>query len=187
MEPFVIKYFIVVFSLLFSTLPALAAPPNPHTFVPNRGVKPSKVMAVYMKGTITKGVHDVIYVWNRSYPVPVQQIGDLVRIFKYLSDSPVMPKQMLENEEFQLYRVLNTKKMIKALDRFQKDVDKAYRALFEYSSLVIGSKDGSMNKAYKALFRDMKRMVKSYNHLAEVTNREYRKKVMPYYKLNYKK
>ena len=182
-----IKYFIVVFSLFFSTLSVVAAPPNPHTFVPNRGVKPSKVMAAYMKGNITKGVHDVIYVWNRSYSVPVQQIGDLVRIFKYLSDSPVMPKQMLKNEEFQLYRVLNTKKMIKALDRFQKDVDKAYRALFEYSSLVIGSKDGSMNKAYKALFRDMKRMVKSYNHLAQVSNREYRKKVMPYYKLNYKK
>ncbi len=98
-----------------------------------------------------------------------------------------MPKQMLENEQFQLYRVLDTKKMIKALDRFQADLNKTYKTLFEYSSLIVGSKDGSMNKVHKALFRDMKRMVKSYNHLAQVTNKQYRKKVMPYYKLDYKK
>ena len=173
--------------LLFSVLPLLAAPPNPHTFVPNRGIKPSKVMAVYMKGNITKGVHDVIYVWNRTYSAPARQIADLMNLFKYLSDSPVIPKQMLENEQFQLYRVLDTKKMIRALDRFQADLNKTYKTLFEYSSLIIGSKDGSMNKVHKTLLRDMKRMVKSYNHLAQVTNKQYRKKVMPYYKLNYKK
>lgn len=182
-----VKYLIVVSALLFSALPILAAPPNPHTFVPNRGIKPSKVMAVYMKGTITKGVRDVIYVWNRTYSAPARQIADLMNLFKYLSDSPVMPKQMLENEQFQLYRVLDTKKMIKALDRFQADLNKTYKTLFEYSSLIVGSKDGSMNKVHKALFRDMKRMVKSYNHLAQVTNKQYRKKVMPYYKLDYKK
>jgi len=183
----VIKYLALIFILLYPALPAVAAPPNPHTFVPNRGIRPSKVMAAYMKANIVKSVRQVIYIWNRSYAAPIQQIGDLVRTFKYLSDSPVIPKQMLENEEFQLYRVLDTKKMIKALDRFQTDADKAYKALFEYSSLVIGSKDGSMNKAYKTLTRDMKRMVRSYNNLAKVTNGQYGQKVMPYYKLNYKK
>ena len=182
-----IKYLTLVFILLFSVPSAVAAPPNPHTFVPNRGIKPSKVMAAYMKGNITKNVRNVIYVWNHSYKVPSLQIVDLMRIFKYLTESPKLPKQMLENEEFQLYRVLDTKRMIRALDRFQADLDKTYRALFEYASLINGSKDGSMNKAYKVVLRDMKKMVKSYNHLAQVTNKQYRKKVMPYYKLNYKK
>ena len=144
-------------------------------------------MAANMKANISNGVRDMIYVWNRKYSKPVRQLSDLMKIFKYLSDSPVIPKQMLMNQEFELYRVLDTGKMIKVLDRFQEDTNKAYRSLFEYMSLVIGSKQGSMNKAYKELLKDMKRMVESYNRLAKETNRQYRQKVMPYYRLNYKK
>lgn len=181
------KTLFVALALLFSTQFVLAAPPKPNTFVPNRGIKPSKVLAANMKAGISNGVRKMIYIWNLTYKDPTRQIADLMRLFKYLSDTPVMPKQMLENETFELYRVVNTKKMIKALDRFQKDTNRTYKSLFEYSSYIIGSKDGDLNKAYRAVTRDMKRMVKSYNHLAQVTNKQYRRKVMPYYALNQKK
>ena len=182
-----IKPLFLSFVLLFSTLTLDAVPPNPHTFVPNRGIEPSKIMAGNMKANISKGVRDVIYIWNHTYANPSGQISDLLVIFKYLSNAPAIPKQMLMNEEFEIYRVLDTKKMLKALDRFQEDTNQAYRALFEYSSLIIGTKQGSMDDSYKKLLKGMDRMVKSYNHLAQVANKEYGKKVMPYYALDYKK
>ena len=181
------KSLFVVIALLFSTQYAVAAPPKPNTFVPNRGLKPSKLLALNMKRGISDRVKRMIYIWNKTYSDPVRQISDLMVLFRTLSDSPVMPKQLLENEEFELYRVVNTKKMIKALDRFQKDTNKTYKSLFDYSSYVIGSKDGDYNKAYKLVKKDMRRMVNSYNHLASVSNKQFRRKVMPMYSLNQKK
>ncbi len=181
------KSLLIVSALLFSAQFTVAAPPKPNTFVPNRGSKPSKILAIGMKRDISNGVRDMIYIWNLKYADPKRQIADMMRHFRSLSDSPVMPKQMLENEQFELYRVLNTKKMIKALDRFQKDTNKTYKSLFTYTSYVIGSKDGDYNKAYKMVVKDMKRMVRSYNHLASVTNKQYRQKIMPQYSLNQKK
>ncbi|HHH37669.1 MAG TPA: hypothetical protein ENK77_03535 [Epsilonproteobacteria bacterium] len=182
-----IKALTLVAIVCFSTLAVNAAPPNPHTFVPNRGIKPSKIMAANMKSNISNGVRNVIYIWNRTYANPTGQISDLLVVFKYLSNAPALPRQMLLNKEFELYRVLDTKKMLKALDRFQEDVNLAYRALFEYSNLIIGSKQGSMDDAYETLLKEMNRMVKSYNSLAKVANTEYKQKVMPYYALDYKK
>ena len=182
-----IKPLVFISILFFSTLPLLSEPPNPHTFIPNRGVGPSKIMAINMKENIVVGIRNVIYVWNQNYRNPANQIADLLKIFKYLSNSPAIPKQILLNKEFEIYRVLDTKKMLKVLDRFQEDTNKAYRALFEYMSLILGTKQGSMEKAYKEVIKDMGRMVDSYNVLAKETNRQYRKKVMPYYALNYKK
>ncbi len=144
-------------------------------------------MAANMKSNISNGVRNVIYIWNRTYANPTGQISDLLVVFKYLSNAPALPRQMLLNKEFELYRVLDTKKMLKALDRFQEDVNLAYRALFEYSNLIIGSKQGSMDDAYETLLKEMNRMVKSYNSLAKVANTEYKQKVMPYYALDYKK
>ncbi|RLA76436.1 MAG: hypothetical protein DRG30_02850 [Epsilonproteobacteria bacterium] len=181
------KTFFVVFALFFLTQFAVAELAKPNTFVPNRGLKPSKVLAANMRGGISGSVKETIYIWSRQYEDPVKQISDLMKIFKYLSDTPVMPKQMLENKEFELYRVLDVKKMIKALDLFQKDVNRAYRSLFEYTSYIIGSKDGDYNRAYKVVTKDIKRMINSYNHLAKVTNKQYRQKIMPYYTLNKKK
>jgi hypothetical protein len=186
-ESFVIKTLILAFVLLSPAHTLFAAPPNPDTFVPNRAAKPSQILAVYMKNNISKGIRDVIYIWNRSYSDPSKQIVDLMKIFKYFSNSPVVPKQMLMNEEFELKRVLDTKKMLKALDRFQKELNTTHRALFEYISLIIGSKQGDIEKAYKKVLKEMKHMVKGYNRLAKVTNQQYRQKVMPYYALNYKK
>ena len=182
-----IKSLLLALVLFSSTHSLIAAPPNPDTFVPNRAVRPSQILAIYMKKNISKGVRDVIYIWNRSYPNPTKQILDLMKIFKYLSNSPVVPKQMLMNEEFELKRVLNTRKMLKALDRFQKELNTTHRALFEYISLIIGSKQGDTEEAYRKVLKEMNRMVNGYNRLAEVVNRQYRQKVMPYYKLNYKK
>lgn len=173
--------------LLFSAAFVTAAPPNPHTFVPNRAAKPSIVLAKYMRANISGGIRNFIFVWNRSYDNPTLQVADMMKIFDTLSNSPVLPKQMLENQEFQLYRLLDTKKMLKALDRYQKTLKTGFRSLFEYSSLIVGTKDGSMNKAYKKMNRDMKKVVKSYNHLAKVTNKQYGQNIMPYYELNYKK
>ncbi len=181
------KTLLVVLSLLFSTQFAISAPAKPNTFVPNRGLEPSKLLAANMKTGISDGVKKMIYIWNGQYDDPVRQIADLMNLFKYLSDTPMIPHQLLENEEFELYRVLDTKKIIKALARFQKDTNRAYKALFDYTSYVIGSKDGDYNKAYKVVTKDMKRMVKSYNHLAKVTNKQYRQKIMPYYSLSQKK
>lgn len=182
-----IKSLLLAFFLFFSAQSLLAAPPNPDTFVPNRAKRPSQILALYMKNNISKGIRDVIYIWNRSYPNPSRQIVDLMKIFKSFSNSPMVPKQMLMNEEFELKKVLDTKKMLKALDRFQKELNTTHRALFEYISLIIGSKQGDIEKAYKEVLKEMNRMVKGYNHLAKVTNRQYGQKVMPYYALNYKK
>ena len=168
-------------------MPVAAVPPTPQTFVPNRAAEPSRILIGNMKANISNGVRDVVYVWNHSYSEPALQIADLMKIFKYLSDSPVMPKQMLMNETFRLHQVMDTKKMLKALDRYQKDVNRVYRTLFEYSSLIVGTKVGDITKEYKAMSRDMNRMVKSYNSLAKVTNGQYRSKVMPYYSLNLRK
>ncbi len=174
-------------ALLSSVLYLTAAPPNPHTFVPNRAAKPSIVLAEYMRANISGGMRVFISVWNRSYDNPALQVADMMKIFDALSNSPVLPKQMLINQEFQLYRLLDTKKMVKALDRYQKDLNTGFRSLFEYSSLVVGTKDGNMNKAYKKMNKDMKKVLKSYNYVAKVTNKQYGQKIMPYYKLNYKK
>ena len=140
-----------------------------------------------MKVHIAQGVRTVIYIWNRNYPNPSRQIADLLKVFKSLSDSLILPKQMLQNSEFELYRVLDTQSMLKVLDSFQKDVDQAQRALFEYMSLIIGTRQGSMEKAYKTLFKKMHHVVESYNRLAKETNRQYHQKVMPFYRLDYKK
>ncbi len=181
------KTFFVVIMLFFSMQFAVAELAKPNTFVPNRGLNPSKVLAENMRGGISESVREMIYIWSRKYEDPMRQISDMMKIFKYLSDTPVMPKQMLENKEFELYRVLDTKKMIKALDLFQEDANRAHRSLFDYTSYVIGSKDGDYNKAYKVVKKDIKRMINSYNHLAKVTNKQYRQKIMPYYTLNKKK
>jgi hypothetical protein len=144
-------------------------------------------MAAYMKKNISNSVKEVIIVWNRRYKDPMKQILDLMLIFKSLSNAPGLPRQMLMNKEFELDRVLRTKPLIKALERFQKTANKTYQTLFEYSSLIIGSKQGSMNDAYRELLKDMKYVVSDYNRLAQVANKEYRQKVMPYFKLDYKK
>lgn len=163
-----------------------ATPPKPNTFVVNRGIEPSMKLATYMKAHISKGVRDVIIVWNREYNNPSKQISDLNFIFASLSDTPKLPKQILLNKEYEIYRVLNTKRVIKALDRLQLDINKAYKSLFEYSSVIIGSKDGSMEKRYNDMIRSMQTMVNSYNNLAKVTNKEYKQNYMPYYNLNTK-
>ena len=187
MECFVFKSLVLASILLFSTSSSFAEPPRPHTFVPNRGIKPSQILAGNMKANISTGVRDVIYIWNRNYADPSRQIAELMKRFRTLSDTPVVPRQMLMNEQFELDRVLDTKRMLKVVERFQRDLNRTHRALFEYMSLIIGSKEGSLNGAYKSLLKEMNRMVDSYNRLAEETNREYRQKVMPYYRLNYKK
>ncbi len=182
-----LKILLVVLSLLFSTQFAVGELAKPNTFVPNRGIEPSKLLASNMKAEISNDVKKMIYIWNHQYDDPVRQISDLMKLFKYLSDTPMIPKQLLQNEEFELYRVLDTKKMIKALERFQKDTNSAHKSLFRYTSYVIGSKDGDYNKAYKVVKKDIKQVVNSYNHLAKVTNKQYRQKIMPYYSLNQKK
>jgi len=182
----VFKSLCVALVFLFSTLSLQAAPPNPHTFVPNRGIKPSIIMAHYMKENISDGVKKAIYVWNQKYVNPNGQIADLLIVFRVLSEASGLPKQMLENEEFELKNVLNTSSMLSALERFERDTNAAYRTIFEYASLVINSKKGNIDSTYRDLFRKMGQMVDSYNNLAEVTNKQYRKKVLPYYKLNYK-
>jgi len=187
MEYLVLKTAIYATILFFFASSLGATPPNPHTFVPDRAAKPSLILANYMRNNISGGVRQAIYVWNLSYKDPLKQVLDLLQVFKVLSDTPVVPKQMLMNQEFELKRLLNTQKMIKALEHFEKAANRTYDILFNYSSLIIGTKQGSMNQSYKELIKEMGRMVKSYNYLAEVTNKEYRQKVMPYYKLNYKK
>ena len=144
-------------------------------------------MAADMQANIGHVVRKIIYVWNRKYSEPQRQIADLLRLFEVLSDAPVVPKQMLLNSQYELYRVLDTASILKKLDRFQKDVDRTYQALFEYMSLIIGSRQGSMSHAYRMVLKEMKRMVGSYNDLAKETNRQYRRKVLPYYALNYQK
>ena len=170
--------------LLTSTL--VATPPKPNTFVTNRGVEPSMKLATYMKANISQGIRDVIVVWNRKYPNPSRQISDLNFIFKSLTDTPKVPKQVLLNKEYEIYRVLNTKKLINALDRLQTDINKAYKALFEYSSVIIGTVDGSMDKRYNKMLSTMQTMVNSYNNLAKVSNKEYKQNYLPYYRLNSK-
>jgi len=164
-----------------------AAPPSPQSFVPNRAATPRMVLLNNMKANISNGVRDVVYVWNRRYSSPEKQVADLLRIFKYLSDAPVMPRQMLLNETFELDKVMKTERLLDALETYQKELNRSYRTLFDYSSLIVGTKEGNIMKTYKKLLRDMEKMVDSYNHLARVVNREYRKKVMPYYRLDLKK
>jgi len=101
----VIKTLALILFLFFSASSLTAAPPNPHTFVPNRGIKPSQILAANMKANISKGVRDVIYVWNQSYTDPSRQILDLMKIFKTLSDSPVVPKQLLMNQEYESHQL----------------------------------------------------------------------------------
>jgi hypothetical protein len=98
-----------------------------------------------------------------------------------------LPIQILQNEKFQLYRVLKPKKIIRALDIFQKRTDKTYKSLLRYTNLILGKKDGDMDDAYDAVLRDMQKMIDSYNYLAKVTNGQYKKKVMPYYNLDQRK
>lgn len=164
-----------------------ATPPQPHTFVENRGLEPSMKLATYMKANISKSVRNVIVVWNRSYSDPNQQIADLLTLFRQLTDTTQLPRQIILNKEFEIYRVLNTKKLVKAFDRLDQDIDRAYKALFTYSSVVIGTIDGSMQSRYKKMLSSMQCMVNSYNNLAKVTNKEYKQNYLPYYKLNYKK
>lgn len=139
-----------------------------------------------MQANISQGIRDVIVVWNRQYDNPSKQITDLNYIFDSLLDTPKLPKQVLLNKEYEIYRVLDTKKLINALDRLQVDIDKAYKSLFEYSSVIIGSKDGSMQARYNTMISSMQTMINSYNNLVKVTNREYKQNYLPYYNLNTK-
>ena len=173
--------------LVLSTTVVTAAPPNPDTFVPNRGAEPKIVMLEDMKVNISGNIRKVVYVWNLNYAKPSLQIADLMLIFKYLSNAPKLPKQMLMNKAYYMNTAIDTKKMIKVLDSFQGSINKAYRALFEYASVIDGTKNGSLEKRYKEMNKAMKKMMKSYNKLVKVTNEQYRAKVLPYYQLNVKK
>ena len=177
----------VIFIMLVSSVNVSAVPPSPHTFVPNRGAIPSKILAMNMKQNISGGIRQAIIIWNKKYSDPTYQISDLLKLFKFLSDTPQVPIQMLKNKEFELFRVLDTERMLKYLEKFKEDTNSAYRSLFEYSSLVVGSKQGSMEDAYKDMLKKMRYMVNSYNRLAKEVNRQYKQKIMPYYALDYKK
>jgi hypothetical protein len=179
--------FTVIAFVLSSTAAITAAPPNPQTFVPNCGAVPKMVMLEDMQVNISGNVRKVVYVWNLNYTKPALQISDLMLIFKYLSNAPKRPRQMLMNKAFYMNAAIDTKKMIKVLDDFQKSINKAYRALFEYASVVDGTKSGSLEKRYKEMNKAMKKMMNSYNKLVKVTNKQYRAKVLPYYQLNIKK
>jgi len=181
------KLLSIIGLFIFLILDIVAAPPKPATFVENRGIEPSLKLIKYMRSDISAEIERVIYVWNDTYDNPSDQIAELIIIFRTLSDSPKLAKQMLLNKKFELYRVLHTKKIVKELDRFQNDINAAYKALFNYSSIIIGSQDGSMIKRYNLMVKRMKIMVDSYNRLVKVTNSEYKRKYLPYYKLNYKK
>ena len=173
--------------MICSTLTLNASPPKPNTFVPNRGLKPSVNLAKYMRANIGQGTRNLIIIWNKDYNRPANQIADLMALFGDLSDTPKIPMQMLANKEFELDKVLDTKKMLKTLKLFQADLNQAYKTLFEYSSLIIGSKEGNIAKEYKRMLKDIQKVVNSYNRVAKVTNGQYNQKVLPYYKLNYKK
>ena len=181
------KLLSIVALFVLMTLDMVATPPKPATFVENRGIEPSLELIKYMKSDISGEVERVIYVWNDTYENPSEQIAELITIFRTLSDSPKLAKQLLLNKKFELYRVLHTEVIVRALDRFQNDINRAYRALFNYSSVIIGTQDGSMIKRYDIMVKSMKIMVDSYNHLVKVTNSEYKKRYLPYYKLNYKR
>lgn len=181
-----IKSIFIAIALIFSTLTLNASPPKPNTFVPNRGLIPSVNLAEYMRANIGQGIRGLIIIWNREYDSPAKQIADLMILFKGLSDTPKIPIQMLENKEFELDKALNTSRMLRPLKRFQENLNQAYKTLFEYSSLIIGSKDGDINAAYKKMLRDITKVVNSYNSVAKVTNGQYKQKVLPYYRLNYK-
>jgi hypothetical protein len=183
-----ILIFTTLITITLSTITRLnASPPKPDTFVPNRGLKPSINLAEYIRANIGHGTRNLIIIWNRKYDKPAQQIADLMILFRYLSDTPKIPIQMLSNEEFELDKVLDTKKMIKILKIFQANLNHTYKTLFEYSSLIIGSKYGNIEKEYKRMLKDMQRVINSYNSVAKVTNSQYNRKVLPYYKLNYKR
>jgi len=182
-----IKSIFITAAMIFSTLNLNASPPKPNTFVPNRGLKPSVNLAEYMRANIGQGTRNLIIVWNKDYDRPADQIAELMTLFRDLSDTPKIPIQMLANREFELDKVLNTKKMLKVLKIFQDDLNNAYKTLFEYSSLIIGSKEGNIDKEYKQMLKDIQKVVNSYNSVAKVTNGQYNQKVLPYYKLNYKK
>ena len=167
--------------------PLNATPPQPHTFVENRGLEPSMRLATYMKANISQSVRDVIVIWNRSYSDPNQQIAELLTLFRHLADATELPKQLLLNKNFEIYRVLHTQKILKAVERLDRDIKKAYKALFSYSSVVIGTIDGSMQSRYKKMLSTMQSMVNSYNNLAKVTNKEYKQNYLPYYRLNTKR
>ncbi|MEA3420026.1 MAG: hypothetical protein U9Q90_11580, partial [Campylobacterota bacterium] len=176
--------FTVITFLMLSTTAITAAPPSPQTFVPNRGAVPKMVMLEDMEVNISGNVKKVVYVWNLDYAKPSLQIGDLMLIFKYLSNAPKRPKQMLMNKTYSMNTAIDTKKMIKALDNFQESINRTYRSLFEYASVIDGTKDGSLDKRYKAMYKDMKKMMNSYNKLVKVTNKQYRAKVLPFYQLD---
>jgi len=181
-----IKNILITMTIIFATVNLNASPPKPNTFVPNRGLIPSVNLAKYMRANIGRDIRGIIIVWNREYDSPATQIADLLILFRDLSDTPKIPIQMLENKEFELDKVLNTKKMLKVLRVFQTNLNQTYKTLFEYSSLIIGSKNGDIDKEYKRMLRDMQKVVNSYNSVAKVTNGQYKQKILPYYKLDYK-
>ncbi len=176
---------LVLFSFL--TISAVAAPPSPETFLANRSYKPKAVLLSTMRSDISDGVRKVIYIWNLKYSRPLDQIADLIVVFRGLSNASNLPKQILLNKSFYLDDTMNVDKIVYALDDFKNDTAIAYEALFEYSRLVVGSKTGDVKKSYNRIVREMNSMVRSYNSLAKVVNREYRAKVMPYYQLDNKK
>ncbi len=180
------KSLVVAVVMAFVVQSIYASPPKPNTFVQNRGLKPSVNLAEYMRANIGVGTRNLIIIWNKDYDRPANQIADLMILFRSYSDTPKVPIQMLSNKEFELNKVLNTKKMLKPIRRFQADLNQAYKSLFAYSSLIIGSKEGNIGQGYKIMLRDVQKVVNSYNSVAKVTNGQYKQKVLPYYKLNYK-
>lgn len=170
--------------LALATTALLAAPPAPSTFVATNDKTPQIILLNIMQNEISKGVAEVVTIWNKDYPNPKVQIAYLLKKFKTLSNTPIMPKQLLKNESYELKKKINTVAMLKTLDIFHKQLNKTYRALFEYSSAIFDTKKGDATQLYNILVKEMQNMVRDYNAVVKITNREYGSKVLPYQKLN---
>ena len=181
MKTFISNITIVV-ALATSSL--FAAPPLPSTFVPAKDNTPKMVLLHMMQNNMSKGVAEVITIWNKDYPNPKVQIAQLLKKFKTLSNSPTMPKQLLKNETYELKNEMNTVEMLLVLDRLHRELNKTYHALFEYSSVIFDTKEGDATVLHSRLVKEMQNMVRDYNAVVKITNREYGSKVLPYYKLN---
>ena len=160
------------------------APPSPHSFATQDTTISQKILLDMIKGDISNGIDKMITVWNKDYPDPKTQMVVLMRVYKELSNSPKMPRQLLLNETYQLKKVINTKRMIDALDALQKQLDITHHVLFDYLSILAKTKDGNINRVYSYLLKEMPIVVSRYNSLAKVTNIEYKRVLLPYYRLD---
>jgi hypothetical protein len=169
--------------LIAGTAFVTAAPPRPQQFVANQAERSKELLLQDVQVNLSENVGRVVTVWRQGHPDPLRQIQQLLQLTDRLTQAPARPKLMLRHPDLRLTDLFETRPIYRALDRFESQSERSYRALFKYFGILSRTISGNPDHAYNQMCDEIEMLMQRYLELVKAFNHAYGKEVLPYYTL----